>query len=459
MKEMLLFGAGASKEAGVPTALDLTNRIATEFHTRPQLHSYSAVVSFVLGGLLFNRGIQGENPLESGINVEEFFNAIQLLAGRHTLEAAPFVGSWHSMVEEFDKVRPNSSGSDRIQEIIYKNVLEKVASSLPSSLPAFKPGDIDRKVNEAIKKAIESAEKGHSFSSTTSANIGREVGVMMMEFMKKWVSSFRNSRPSSSEFNRIFKSAVDQQPQPGEGRIFRELADAMIAMLVELVFVDDAAKVSHLSPLKSLLSRQEKVTIASLNYDNCVELYCDGDRIPCDTGIDEWSEKGTFSGEKDGVFLLKLHGSIDWRQINDVRTEQRPMPHRTIGRATAEEAKQWAYRPAVIFGSRNKLTAEGPFLDLLRAFQRELQCSDRLTVVGYAFGDDHINVYLSQWLNSNPEHRLRIINGPDFGKRPQGYVLDLVSFAGDRVEIVPSYAGEGLRNAFSQMSHGGIIND
>lgn len=454
MKEMLLFGAGASKEAGVPTALDLTKQIANAFHTRPELHGYSPVVSFVLGGLLFNRGIQGDNPLETGINVEELFNAIQLLAGRHSLDVTPFVGSWHSLVEEFDKVHPNSARADRIQEIIYKNVIEKVASSLPSSLPAFKPGDIDRKVNEAIKKGIESAAKGHSSFPASSANIGREVGGMMMEFMKKWVSSFRNSKPSSAEFNKAFKSALDQQPRPGEGRIFSELANEMISMLVELVFVDDSTKVSHLSPLNSLISQQEKVTIASLNYDNCVELFCNSADIPCDTGIDEWSEKGTFSGNKSGIFLLKLHGSIDWRQIDDFKTEQRPMPHRVIRRATSEDREQWGYRPAVIFGSRNKLTAEGPFLDLLRAFQRELQCSERLTVVGYAFGDDHINVYLTQWLNSNTEHRLRIINGSDFREMPKGYVRDLVSFGGDRVEIISSYAGDGLRDAFSQMSLG-----
>ncbi|MEO8615769.1 MAG: hypothetical protein ABI600_11560 [Luteolibacter sp.] len=210
---------------------------------------------------------------------------------------------------------------------------------------------------------------------------------MMMEFMKKWVSSFKNSKPSSLEFNRIFDRAVDQQPRPGEGHIFRQLADEMISMLVELVFVEDPGKVIHLSPLKSLLSQQRKVTIASLNYDNCVELFCDRAGISCDTGIDEWSTKGTFTGGQDGVFLLKLHGSIDWRQINDVRTEPRPMPHRTISRATADEANERAYRPAVIFGSRNKLTAEGPFLDLLRTFQLELQCADRLTVVGYACRD------------------------------------------------------------------------
>jgi len=219
-------------------------------------------------------------------------------------------------------------------------------------------------------------------------------------------------------------------------------------MLVDFVFVEDSLKVEHLRPLNSITSQQSKLTIATLNYDNCVELFCESANINCDTGIDEWSKNGTFEGGNDGVLLLKLHGSIDWQQTNNNSNKERPLPHRVITRADADQIKQKTYRPAVIFGSRNKLTAEGPFLDLLRAFQRELQKSDRLTIVGYAFGDGHINVYLSQWLNGDPLRRLRIINGPNFGKKTDGYVRDLLFFANERVEIVPKYAGEGLRDIF-----------
>jgi hypothetical protein len=226
----------------------------------------------------------------------------------------------------------------------------------------------------------------------------------------------------------------------------------MIAMLVDFVFVENPEKVQHLSPLKTLVKEQGKLTIATLNYDNCVEVFCEKAAISYDTGIDEWSEAGSFDGGNDGVLLLKLHGSIDWQQTNDNRTDERPLPHRVITRASAEQAKEKSYRPAVIFGSRNKLTAEGPFLDLLRAFQRELQAAERLTVVGYAFCDDHINVYLSQWLNSNPANRLRIINGKSFADKPEDYVVELLRYAKDRVEIIPKYAGEGLADAFSQMT-------
>jgi hypothetical protein len=447
MKEMLLFGAGASKEAGVPTAYGLTSAIANEFRQQPHLARHAPVVSFVLGGLLFNQGIQGNDPLSSGVNVEEFFNAIQLLADRGSLEAAPFVGSWHSMVEEFDKVQPPTPHADRLQEIIFRSVTEKVFASVPSSLPAFGASDIDRKLEDLIKKSIEAAVKGRSMSSSSSRSVGREVGDYVMEIVKKWAEKLKQARPSGFEFEREFKKAIDQQPRPGEGRIFREVADLMIQMLAKFVLVSDAAKVRHLAALESLAKSQRRLTIASLNYDNCVELYCESVGIRCDTGIDEWSMRGTFDMQGEGVLLLKLHGSIDW-QSKDGRSKERPMPHRVITRVSAEEAQKGFYWPAVIFGHRNKLTAEGPFLDLLRAFQRELANVDRLTVVGYSFADAHINVYLSHWLNNSPERRLRIID-PSFGERPNEYTQELIDYAQFQIEVIKQPAGKALQSLFA----------
>jgi len=284
-----------------------------------------------------------------------------------------------------------------------------------------------------------------SFSSSNS--FGREVGDFVMEIVKKWTQNLKQARPSGFEFEREFKKAIDQQPRPGEGMIFREVAELMIRMLAKFVLVPDANKVSHLAPVKNLATSQPRLTVASLNYDNCVELFCDSVGIRCDTGIDEWSKSGTFDMQGDGVLLLKLHGSIDW-QSKDGRSQERPMPHRVITRVSPEEAQKGSYWPAVIFGHRNKLTAEGPFLDLLRAFQRELVNVDRLTVVGYSFADVHINVYLSHWLNNRSERRLRIID-PSFGERPNDYTEELLGYAKRQVEVIKEPAGKALQTLFA----------
>ena len=78
-----------------------------------------------------------------------------------------------------------------------------------------------------------------------------------------------------------------------------------------------------------------------------------------------------FKSPEHGLHLLKLHGSIDWRRVGE-QTSATQMPTVKIHQLEPEDVKRPELRPAVIFGNRNKLTAEGPFLDLLRAFQDEL---------------------------------------------------------------------------------------
>ena len=93
MSEMLLLGAGASVDAGLPTSIDMTRKIVDLFWEdrfwRPE---HARVVSFVIGGLLFSRGVKGMKPLSGGVNVEEFFSSVELLAQRNSSEIAPFVG-------------------------------------------------------------------------------------------------------------------------------------------------------------------------------------------------------------------------------------------------------------------------------------------------------------------------------------------------------------------------------
>lgn len=452
--EMLLFGAGASVEAKVPAAYGLTGKIVDEFRSSPDLERYAQVVSFVIGGLLFDKGIHGQDALKCGINVEEFFNAVEMLANRSTLNATPFVGSWHAMIEEFDKIEPPRQDAARIQKIIYDGIAVQIKRALSSAVPAFKARNIDSKLSDFVNKSIKNGSRTYHSSEV---GVGKEVGDLVNEVLKKWSDNLKASRLNGADFRAAFEKTIDHKPRPGEGRIFREVVEKMIGMLVNLVFVDDPKRVTYLAPLGDLVRTQKRLVVASLNYDNCVELFCENSGIPCETGIGQWSRGEGFPSNCDGVLLLKLHGSIDW-ETSDGECEERPMPHRTIQHASVEEMRAVDYWPAVIFGHRNKLTAEGPFLDLLRAFHQELTQADRLTVVGYSFADPHINIFISQWINSDPAHRLRIVNGERFGVEPEGYVLELLTHGKDRVEIVRKTAGDGLADLFSQMSMDDLID-
>jgi hypothetical protein len=123
------------------------------------------------------------------------------------------------------------------------------------------------------------------------------------------------------------------------------------------------------------------------------------------------------------------------------------MLHSVIRQATSAEVHEPGFRPALIFGGRNKLTAEGPFLDLLRVFKQELSRCTVLTVIGYSFRDDHVNEYISQWLNESGEHTIRVVD-PGFSQTPGTYGRQLLRLEGNRVEVIGKRAAAGLEELY-----------
>lgn len=89
---------------------------------------------------------------------------------------------------------------------------------------------------------------------------------------------------------------------------------------------------------------------------------------------------------------------------------------RDSGQSTVEEFNVVPWnesnegQPAIIFGQRDKLTTDGPFLDLLRAFRDQLFKSSHLVVVGYSFRDTHVNNYIKYWFSRTENRKLTIID-------------------------------------------------
>ncbi len=108
MSELILLGAGASVEAGVPHAYGLTEKIYDYFRHAVMGGDFavesSAVVGLVIGGLRFQRGLRNDDVSDPRVNVEDLFNAVEMLGNRNMLEAAPFVSTWHPIIADFDKL-------------------------------------------------------------------------------------------------------------------------------------------------------------------------------------------------------------------------------------------------------------------------------------------------------------------------------------------------------------------
>lgn len=166
----------------------------------------------------------------------------------------------------------------------------------------------------------------------------------------------------------------------------------------------------------TLGSRPGGVSIATLNYDQTIETCAEQHGVTCATGVGEWDSTGHLAFPADAVRLYKLHGSIDWARTgedfedayNHQTGQYSPMGmNRVALRPSAPMGKEL---PFVVFGRREKLRADGPFLDLRAAFAHRLSCARVLVVVGYSFGDEHVNALVSHWLTVNDARRLVVID-------------------------------------------------
>ncbi len=98
---MILLGAGASVEAGVPATVEMTETLVAEIGRRP-FGNLAQALNFVCGALVAYDSASGADPYR-GLDVERVFSAVKLLGERNTLEVSPFVSAWHPAVDVWDR--------------------------------------------------------------------------------------------------------------------------------------------------------------------------------------------------------------------------------------------------------------------------------------------------------------------------------------------------------------------
>src|SRR5690349_1320542 len=94
---LFLVGAGASRDAELPLAVELTEKLISDIEAhRPK---FMRLIQFVYGGICFGRGCQGKKP-STPINIEEFLIACHDLSHRSHASIYPFVAAWHERISE-----------------------------------------------------------------------------------------------------------------------------------------------------------------------------------------------------------------------------------------------------------------------------------------------------------------------------------------------------------------------
>jgi hypothetical protein len=366
MLTVALLGAGASVDAGVPASVAMTERIVGLLSRGQYGYSGAAhAINYAVGALIAHRTARGGNAF-SGVDVESLFAAIQMLADREQSDAAPFV-TWSRTLEEL---------------------------APPNRIPPFFESD--------IKKAVEPARNsGGEMARAIRDAILAQPNRLPSNFASQLENGMKRSGSDGRALSKAISDAITQMTNSRDSQAtFRRLEHDMLGALTSLISLVDK-DVEYLNPLLKL--SRGVVNIATLNYDRSVELLAESRAISYDTGIEAWDGSHDWTWKsKAKIRLLKLHGSIDW--INSSVMGPGGLVEPRITRRSQDQApdQQAYHEPAIVFGARGKMRAEGPFLAMLRSFDDMLRDADRLVVVGYSFRDDHINVAIRRWVNSGP---------------------------------------------------------
>ena len=373
MSEVILLGAGASKDAGLPLAVEMTSEIenllqkktagAEENQWVDSRHLH--VLRFCISALTFHDVCSGSSFQSP--DIERVFNALEMLSNRTKLDVAPFVSLWHPAIESIGVAKATD--------------IRSAASYLLHSIR-----DVTRDDPYSMR-----------VGGASDDEISYREEIMLSRFQESLVPVIRQI----------------SQTMPTDW-VFADMRNKMLRMLYHILWVTDPTKVEYFESVIKHCKNQS-VPIVSLNYDNCIELCAEQLKIRVDTGFDGWSNNGSVGFDSGALHLAKVHGSIDW--INDpveLRSRQHPVKTGIFRKAGADERGSTWKNPAVIFGGLNKLTATGPFLQLFQYFQDSLKKSNHLIVIGYSFRDDHINATICSWLNSTTENKVTVVNGSSF---------------------------------------------
>ena len=183
---------------------------------------------------------------------------------------------------------------------------------------------------------------------------------------------------------------------------FDKLLSAKIVDFVTLQN-DTATRVAYYKKFYDFqTSIQFAIRVFSLNYDQCLEKAKPiGYELECGFGEDnEWQSErfSNLDQIRAGIFLYKLHGSIDWVRETDTGILKRyDSPQKNAD---------------LIFGTDAKLQSVDPFLFNVYELRNYSLLCKMIVVIGYSFNDSHINGLLGQALRA-AERKLLVVDTND----------------------------------------------
>lgn len=257
----ILLGAGASVDAGVPIAADLTRDALdsigqarlSDFVSFRELHSNSDLalaLAFIVNAIqAHDISVRAHSASSLSMpGIESVVSATAMLAERDVIEIAPFVGSWRNTVNSLDSIQTPDLAADFMEA--FKGLFKSRGGSSYFA---------EKKMKEQLER----------------------------------IAANGKAEATSGLFSALLKD------------LHRHIAEAVSRF--------DPSAVGYLLPLLHAAVAGNH-PIATLNYDSTVETAARSIGIPVDLGVEGWTATGRLNPLKFGALrLLKLHGSANWR--------------------------------------------------------------------------------------------------------------------------------------------------
>lgn len=204
---------------------------------------------------------------------------------------------------------------------------------------------------------------------------------------------------------------------------------------IKLKAIVSEEKIQYLQPFLGFVDEFRPLNIISLNYDICIEQFCNVHKLAYQDGFDVYWNPKTFATEYTDIHLYKLHGSVMWYQSNRGGYIKLPVMTQAskIQLITGEMAENLMLYPM------QKWDFADPLLELLVESKRLLESGKCkfLIVVGYSFRDDHIRRILWDAARKNKELHLILVD-------PNAYQVyqEKLKFYDDDHRIPSSFDGK-----------------
>jgi hypothetical protein len=268
MAAVVLLGAGASRDAGLPTSAGLLTALRDKFDSEQA----NAFYDFLAAGVaLRNASERASGRLSISPNVEDVANALDALIDRQRSDVAPFVASWHPLL---------SSGG------------------LPSTIPFVATNE----VSTILQQKFLEASNGQIDTIKTD----------WFELASRLISAFNQPRLSDD--------------------ILKKLRVRLPVEVLKLLSVPLGADLSYLAQLQGFTDGGTALPIATLNYDLTLESALKAAGYTYSDGLEGWINGSVdiFPASCD-IHIYKLHGSADWehneaqsyrRSVDDMQSYQ-----------------------------------------------------------------------------------------------------------------------------------------